>query len=34
VQAGIPTVIASGRAPGAVAEILEGKAVGTRFPVL
>jgi len=31
IQAGIPTVIASGRAPGAIAGILEGQSVGTRF---
>lgn len=33
VEAGIPTVIASGRAPGIVASILAGEAVGTRFLV-
>lgn len=33
IQAGIPTVVASGRAPGAIASIIEGKAVGTRFHV-
>lgn len=33
VEAGIPTVIASGRAPGIVASILAGESVGTRFLV-
>lgn len=33
VQAGIPTVIASGRAPHAIAAILDGEPVGTRFLV-
>jgi len=33
VQAGVRTVIASGRAPCAIAGILEGKAIGTNFPV-
>lgn len=31
VDAGVETVIASGRAPGVIQEILEGKKVGTRF---
>jgi len=34
VQAGIPTVIANGREPQAIAAILEGKPVGTRFVAL
>jgi len=33
VDAGIPTVIANGRTPGLIAEILKGEAVGTRFLV-
>jgi len=33
VQAGVRTVIASGRAPGAITAIIEGKKVGTYFPV-
>jgi len=33
VEAGIPTVIASGRAPGIIASILAGEPVGTRFLV-
>jgi glutamate 5-kinase len=33
VQAGIPTVIASGRAPHVIASILDGQSVGTRFLV-
>jgi len=33
VKAGIPTVIASGRAPGIIASVLAGESVGTRFVV-
>lgn len=33
VQGGIPTVIASGRAPRVITSILQGETIGTRFPV-
>jgi glutamate 5-kinase len=32
-DAGIPTWVASGRTPGVMSEILEGRSVGTRFLV-